>query len=557
MRGFIWAFGIVLFAFPASAKTLEVETDVSAVTVFTNGALITREVFLDLEPGQHQIVLREPSDSFQGIPTIILPAVDSIDLVSVEVVDIFGVPVPMPETAIYLERLRVLEEARQALADFKRGDIPFHADIAAAEATLRAVDSLAGPQGRLVGSEGALDPDATINLITRLSVKAFEAQAKLDKAEAELDARDIERAQLDHAVELALDAIDDLFLAATEISTIVITVDVERRMAGAIKLESYSFGAAWTPVYRVDLDYEKMKGTLGIVRQAVVQQSTNLDWTDVRLRLSTADPTTASGVVLPKSEILSLRERPELAPVFQSDGVVTNRSLAEPMVEAVEIVEEQPFGITNAGSAEPVEFLVPRSVTLASHRDSGLLVEIDSFEAPVELFAEAVATRDTTAMLGSEFTYDRGGLLLAGETQIFHNGAFVGRGSLPEIASGDSAKIGLGPLKSVLVKHRILSREEGDRGLITSSNAREVRTETEIVNLLNHRVPMRLYDVIPVSEAEDLRVVEVSQPSPDDRRVEGRRGVFQWNLELDRLETQVIRFGYDLAWPKDQIIVAE
>ena len=484
MRRFLLCLSALVLAGPIWADALAVDTNVSRVTVFPNGALITRQAFVDIPGGRHQIILREPADSFDDLPNIILPGGEGLRLISAEVLDINGVPAVSEDSDLYLSRLEDLKAAQNALSKFEEGDIALQADIAAAQTVLHAMESLAGPGGQLVGSEGAIDPEATMNLVTRMSVKSFEAQAKLDRAKLALEARHFERTDLVRNLEIAEMALDATDRNQAKLLTIKLTIEASRRVAGALRIESFAWDAGWAPSYRLDLDYEGMSGGLAITRQAELVQNSGLDWEDARVTLSTANPRASTSVDLPREDILRLIEQHYRGGISsaQKSSELDLAALSEPVVEAV-IVDESGYSLRPVGAGEPVEYKLPEKITLASGSSDAMLVEIDQLDFPVDLFAQAIATRDKTAKLASLLNYDRGGILLGGETTIFHNGAYVGSGFLPEIASGDEAEIGLGPLKSVLIKNRIISREDGDRGLLTSSNARELRTDTEIVNL--------------------------------------------------------------------------
>jgi len=88
--------------------------------------------------------------------------------------------------------------------------------------------------------------------------------------------------------------------------------------------------------------------------------------------------------------------------------------------------------------------------------------------------------------------------------------------------------------------------------LITSSNAREVRYETAIESYLDYAIELRVQDVIPTSESEDLVIKEVVSPRPDERDIDGKRGVIGWNLSVKPGSRQTLGIGYDMVWPSDQ-----
>jgi hypothetical protein len=120
---------------------------------------------------------------------------------------------------------------------------------------------------------------------------------------------------------------------------------------------------------------------------------------------------------------------------------------------------------------------------------------------------------------------------------------------MPEIVAGDKYPLQLGVLDGLRVDHSIIKREDGDRGLLSSSQIAESRFETVVTSLLDYDIPVRLFDRVPVSESEDLIVKEYAKPAITDRDIDGRRGVVSWNWDMQAGASQTIEFGYDLSWP--------
>jgi hypothetical protein len=138
---------------------------------------------------------------------------------------------------------------------------------------------------------------------------------------------------------------------------------------------------------------------------------------------------------------------------------------------------------------------------------------------------------------------------LPSTASLYRDGQYFGQFEMPEIVAGDEYPLQLGVLDGLRVDHSVIKREDGDRGLLSSSQIAESRFETVVTSLLDYDIPVRLYDRVPVSESEDLIVKEYAKPAISDRDIDGRRGVVSWNWDMQAGGTHKIEFGYDLSWP--------
>ena len=166
----------------------------------------------------------------------------------------------------------------------------------------------------------------------------------------------------------------------------------------------------------------------------------------------------------------------------------------------------------------------------------------------VDLYARA-RNRNQSGFLYADITNDTGGRILPSTASLYRDGQYFGEFSMPEIVAGDEYPLQLGVLDGLLIDYAILKREDGDRGLLSSSQIAESRFKTVVTSLLDYDIPVRLYDRLPVSESEDLVIKEYANPSISEREIDGRRGVVSWNWDLAAGSSKTIEFGYDLSWP--------
>ena len=105
------------------------------------------------------------------------------------------------------------------------------------------------------------------------------------------------------------------------------------------------------------------------------------------------------------------------------------------------------------------------------------------------------------------------------------------------------------------VKFAVVSKKKGESGLITTSKTDERKYKITVTNL--HKIPVKIEIIerIPVSGHEDIVIKPMSgatRPSRVD--IDDKSGVQAWDLTLKPGAERIIRFGYEISWPKDRKI---
>ncbi len=502
----------------AFADVIVAESRVVQVTLFPQGAEVTRQVEFDAGPGEHQVV----------VPG--LPGFDAEKLrVSGQGLEFGAISVGWPEPGdpVPAERAAALAEvaARETTlreAQVRRDAIrdamePEEAKIAflkairpgASEADAEALAGVAGMIGREVG-------------LARQAVRA--AEAGLAEAEAA-----VERAQSD--LEDAQSRAERAFVGLRA------TVEVSGG-AGQFSLTYQVYDANWSPVY--DLVLDRKAGRLHLGRGLLVNQDTGEDWAGVALTLSTAEPLDdpSPGYLLsdPRRVVEPGKREAE------EDGA---GGVVEPIMDDL-----------RSYSGDTVEYSIPGAVTVPKGTVD-LRLPKDALNFRAEVLAVAVPREENTAFLVASMINDSGEILLPGPVNLFRDGTLFGRDNFPTLPPGAEAEFGFGPIKAIRLTRHDPRRMEGERGILTSSTEVEEQAVLGVENLTEEAWKVRLLDRVPYSEQEELELTWTAEPAPNAQDVEGRRGILAWEFEIAPGETREVALTSVMTWPEGKEMVCE
>ena len=125
---------------------------------------------------------------------------------------------------------------------------------------------------------------------------------------------------------------------------------------------------------------------------------------------------------------------------------------------------------------------------------------------------------------------------------------------LEALAPGAKADLGFGAIEGIRLRRDMPERAEGDRGIITTSTQIEESGVLEIENLTGEAWPVRVMDLVPYSEQEDLEISYQADPPVSEENVEGKRGILAWDFDLAPGETKAIMLESLISWPEGKIL---
>jgi len=537
-----------LAAVQARAADLDATSTVDAVTVYPDGASVTRVIVLDLPAGDNSAVVK---DFPLGLDTSSLRVegeaetkltIGAIDAKLPRAVP----PVNMPEIDKRIESLRD-----------QRADLD--GAIAAATARRKFAERFAEASPAGLGDKGEARPLDEWRA-------AFAAVAD-EVATADTAVRDAERKQRDIDREIARLQSDRTIRPSNKLE---VRIDLAAQAASKATLRvTYSVrNARWAPLYdaRLDTGTRDRKPALELVRRAEIIQTTGEDWSNVALNVSTVR--TARGGEAPNLNPLIVHyPQPLPAPMPPMALAPDNktralRSVAEPMPTpmpgmaaasnvALQRAEEQQAAAEVGGFQ--VMFRIPGRVSIGTSEGAKSLRVSTASIAP-DLSIRSVPVLDPTAYLEASFKETEDAPLLPGRVAIYRDGIFVGRTQMTAAGKDETVRLGFGADDKVKIERTVVKRNEGTAGLIVTTSKTDERTfKTTVRNGHDFPVRIAIEDQLPVSETEDIQVEMLSSTTPPTAtNVRDKRGVLGWSFEAKPGEVRDIMFAWRVTWPKDK-----
>lgn len=528
----------VLLPAPALADTLLATSTVTAVTVYPQGAQITRQVRLTAPPGPHDVLITDlPGDTVSELIRLA-----PLDGVTVGAFSLRTERLPPRDPALTpkqtaakaeIDRLEGAVRAAQAVID------GIEAQVAAAEAQVGFL------QGVRANGEG-VTVQALREITQMIGVEVLAArQAALTAGLARPAA---EKALADAGEALVVAQAVLAALAQRDAAYAALTVAVEVPASGRLALDvtHYVQDAYWEPVYDLSLT-RKPAPALTVGRGALISQASGEDWAGVQLTLSTAQP---SAQAAPSGLWPDLRR---IGPEVPEAPMAKARDMAEADSMAAPVMEPEVVAAQMAVQGDVVVYTYPGLVDVATGVED-LRLTLDELALLPEIEARAVPRSDTTAFVLATFTNTSGEILLPGEAFLLREGTLVGSTYLDSIAPGDEAEVAFGAIEAVRLKRDQPLRSEGDRGILTTSRQVEESAVITVENLGDESWTVHLLDQVPYSEQEDLEITYAADPAPDETDVEGQRGVLGWTFDLPGGETKKITLDHVMQWPDGMVL---
>jgi len=544
--------GLVLVTALAVAQARAAEFDatsaVDAVTVYPDGASVTRVITVDIPAGDNTLVATD-------FPLTLDPSSLRVEGEAEAKFTIGAIDTrPPPPTPVNLPEL---DKRIEALKD-QRADL--QGTIAAATARRKFAERFAQASPAGIGEKGEARPLAEWRA-------AFAAVAE-EVATADAAIRDAERKQRDIDREIARLEQDRTTKPPSKLE---VRIDLAAALATKAMLRvTYAVrNAHWVPLYdtRLDTGTKDRKPALELVRRAEITQTTGEDWSNVALAVSTVR--TARGGSAPDLTSLivqypqvaqvnavmdgkdmgarSLQPRLALAPAAPTSSAVAEEALKKRADEQQATADVGGFHVT---------FKIPGRVSLGANEGAKSLRISTATFAP-DIAIRAAPVLDPTAFLEASFKQSEDAPLLPGQVAIYRDGVYVGRGRMPAASKDETVRLGFGADDKVKIERSVVKRNEGSAGLIVTTSKTDERSfKTSVRNGHDFPIKVAVQDQLPVSENDDIQVEMLpSTTPPTTANVRDKRGVLEWAFEAKPGEVKDISFAWRVRWPKDKGVV--
>lgn len=348
----------------------------------------------------------------------------------------------------------------------------------------------------------------------------------------------------------------------TEIS---ILVNSEKSDTSTIELKFLVNDAGWTPIY--DLKAEDIDKPIKLIYRAQVYNNTGIDWKNVKMKLSTADPTSSA-------------TKPSLSPWYlnynysnynfsnnnnYAKGGVYNemaQSQAQQNIANYDYKESKLYdqvagkiaGDKDSKKYEVVEvsvlsaeFDIKTKYSIPSD-DKPYLVDVVEYNLPATYQHFAIPKKEKAAFLLARVTGWQDLDLVEGYANVFYAGTFIGKSFIYTRNASDTLDFSLGRDSKVYVS-RVKQTDYSSTKLIGSK--RKETQAYEIIVKNNRKLPIQIeiQDQVPVSQDSEIET-EVSNISNAHQDL--ITGKLTWKLNLESGKSEKLNLLYSIKYPKSK-----
>ena len=517
--------GLPLFA---GNDEINVKSTITSVTVFLSGAQVTRTGQLTLAPGSKTFV-------FAGLPQNINP--QSLQVKGTGNYTILSVT----------HRLNYMM-SRQKSSDIKMLEdsiLILKNQLSLDQSTLTVTQE---EENFLLANKSIGGQNTGVN-VNDLKTAADLLRTRLTETGRIKIRTNQDIASLNEKIARIASQLNSLNAANAPTSEVAIATSVKSAGDGSMSLSYLVQNAGWTPEY--DLRAVDVKNPVELTYKANVFQTSNEDWKNVQLTLSTGNPAQEG-------------TKPELQPWYLSFmefyPLKSSRNMqnapSEVLMDKMEVRDvvasgyssmvEVTTGQTTASFAISIPYSIPSDGKM-------YMVEIQKTTLPASYEYQSVPKLDPDAFLIARVTGWEDLNLQSGDMSLFFEGTFVGKSSLDMQNTRDTLDISLGRDKNIVIKRERKKDFTGSQFL--GSNRKDSRAfDISVRNNKKQDVNLVIFDQVPVSTNKDI-TVNTTELSGAAYAKES--GLLRWDLLLKPGESKTLRMAFEVKYPKDKKVVLE
>ncbi|QXE92230.1 mucoidy inhibitor MuiA family protein [Geomonas subterranea] len=532
-------------AFAAETTSQTASSRITAVTVFSDSAQVTRRASIPLKAGANLVTL-------ENMPQLMAEESLRAEGRGAGRARIAGITVKN----VFLDRSKDqrVRELEDEITRLNRKVEGIEARRKALSAQRAFVDSIRVGWGERISKElsAGKPTSAELNEAVRF------VGDNTGKIEEELyDAEGARKPLLEKIAALKKELEQYRSEAMKEVRSVQVAIEAERDMRFDLDLSYLVPQASWVPAYDVRLAPDGKDAAL--TYRAQVWQKTGEDWPQVKLTLSTASPASGGGAPELSPWRVSFFEPPRPMPYLSRSKMEMAAPAAAPAPPekgygaAPAEDRMEPAGFVPADVAQgqtSVQFQVAQPMDVPTDGTRSVSV-IASETVPVAAEYVTVPKLSPRVYLKSTVVNRTPYPLLAGEASIFNDATFVGKSHLKTVASGEEFDLYFGSDDQVKVKREV-ARVKKKGGIIGGSSV-TYHVTMELENYKQRPVTVSLKDQQPLPGNAEIKVaVEDAAPKPAETREDG---TLVWKVELAPSEKKRVSYDLVIEYPKGRELV--
>ncbi len=313
--------------------------------------------------------------------------------------------------------------------------------------------------------------------------------------------------------------------------------------------------AGWNPEYDVRAD--KVNSPIALNYKAAIWQTTGEDWKDIKLKLSTGNPTAgAAGPVFAtwfmdyyygnynsygRDEDVSGGNRPSSAPMQLQEVVITgaNKKYKES--------ETTSSYTTVTQSTLNTEFEIKLPSTIPSGSDVHR-VNIGDYAMDASFDYYSIPRMDADVFLNAHIADWEKLNLLDGPANVFFQGAYVGQSFINANQTNDTMELSLGRDKNVILTRNKLKDFTKEK-FIGGKYRQSVTYEIKVKNTEPTEISLDVIEQVPVSANAEIKITLDDAGGAAYTEATGK---LLWKLKLAPGEEKKLQFSMTVEFPESK-----
>lgn len=522
----------VTFLNPSFAqKDLAAKASVESATVYLSGAELSSTVKVNIPtPGVHDIIIENLPSSAQGNTFQVLTNSPAVTILSAvfQVNHLKGKDLN-PEYIKLKDSLELLKLEHSRLANQR---------VAYQE------------EQNMILSNKVVSGANTGLSVLELQKNADFFRNRLVQIKNEISALDVKERKVNERIskfQLQINKFENIY--NRPLGELKLQVEASAAGTPSFKISYFMPYASWNPVY--DIRVKDISQQPQLEYKAEVSQSSGLDWKDIKLIISSSNPTISGA-------------KPELNPWYLSlytprkHHGYKSKTRSVTSSESYQMDEPAPAAKSEEGAYAAQ---VP-SVTVTEAQMSVLfdikqtyniptdgqkhLVNLSKHELKASYQYYAVPKLDKDAFLLARVTEWEGLQLLPGDANVFFENAFVGQTHLDPNETEDTLDLSLGRDKKIIVERKIIKDFERVKTIGTNKK-QTFAYEISVRNTKSTPIELIIADQVPLSKNSEI---EVEKEEMSGASVNPDTGEVRWKTSVQPAETKKFRFVFSVKYPK-------
>ena len=385
----------------------------------------------------------------------------------------------------------------------------------------------------------------------RTSLQANEVQDYIEKLPERLEKLNSEIVELQKQIRVLEKKLQETEEVEGQ-PTVIAEVFVEEDGVYPFEMYYYENAAGWDPVYEI---HSNAKDPVEIRMRARIRQMTAEDWKNVPVSLYTGNPSGYSEVPEVRPLYLDIQEKEAVREKGRAKTAMMNMAMAGAVMEDMEVADEAPLMRVEMKQAQVrndetmTEYVLPGNRDIFK-RSEGTMADLQKYSVPAQYRIVTVAKADPHAYLTASIKTADLPITNEFDALIYLKDMYTGDVSIDPDLTREDIEITLGKEERVHVSRKEVLRKTSNV-LLKGQKLTEYGYETKISNLSDEEIKITLKDQIPVSQNKEISVdiTELDGSKPDPQT-----GIFTKEVTVAPKQSETVKLGYKVAWPKDKKI---